>query len=259
VSQLVQSLWIGGELSVLERLSMASFLKHNHPYHLYVYGPVRGVPEGVEIREAREILPEHSVFVSQGSYATFADWFRWRLLYLRGHYWVDTDVVCLRPFDLPEEIVFGHEEYDLPNVAVLKFPRAHPFPRHMAEVCAAPNRQLPYDPVTTRLVKLVRRYLLGNRMSWQGWGETGGGEGFRSALKHFGLYHLGKPYTYFYPIHYDHWPYIFTSALKDDLRLFADTYALHLWNDGLKRRGFDRTARFPEDSLFEQLKRRYLG
>ena len=36
----IQSLWIGGELSPMEQLSIASFLAHGHEYHLYSYGEV---------------------------------------------------------------------------------------------------------------------------------------------------------------------------------------------------------------------------
>ena len=53
---LIQTLWIGGELSVLEQLSLASFLKNGHGVHLYTYDGVTGAPAGTEIRDGREIL-----------------------------------------------------------------------------------------------------------------------------------------------------------------------------------------------------------
>jgi len=48
-----QGLWIGGELSVLERLSIASFLKNGHRVHLYTYEGVTSAPEGTEVRDGR--------------------------------------------------------------------------------------------------------------------------------------------------------------------------------------------------------------
>ena len=36
MSNIIQSLWIGTELSNLERLSIKSFIDNGHTYHLYV-------------------------------------------------------------------------------------------------------------------------------------------------------------------------------------------------------------------------------
>ena len=41
----VQSLWIGNALSELEILSINSFLKNSHDFHLYVYDDIKNVPE----------------------------------------------------------------------------------------------------------------------------------------------------------------------------------------------------------------------
>ena len=39
----IQSLWIGERLSVMEQLSIRSYLDQGHPFHLYVYSPVEPV------------------------------------------------------------------------------------------------------------------------------------------------------------------------------------------------------------------------
>jgi len=86
-------------------------LANGHHYQLYVYNHVANIPEGVEILDGHEIIPESERFVSKrGSHALFSDWFRWELLYRKGGYWVDLDEVCLRSFDFAEDIVFGCEE-----------------------------------------------------------------------------------------------------------------------------------------------------
>src|SRR4051794_17882417 len=82
----VQSLWIGPELSVMEQLSIRSFLANGHPFHLYVYSDVRGIPDGADVRDAREILPESMIF-QYSEYKTvagFANYFRYKLLLDRG-------------------------------------------------------------------------------------------------------------------------------------------------------------------------------
>ena len=97
---IIQSLWIGGSLSKIEQLCINSFLKNNHEFHLYTYGEVQNIPEGTTVKDANEIINSSEIFTyNGGSYAGFADWFRWELLYKKGGFWVDTDVICIKPID----------------------------------------------------------------------------------------------------------------------------------------------------------------
>lgn len=52
----VATLWIGGKLSWLEQVSLASFVSRGDGITLYTYGDVTGVPPGVEVRDGREII-----------------------------------------------------------------------------------------------------------------------------------------------------------------------------------------------------------
>jgi len=36
-NKIIQALWIGGELSLMEQLTINSFIKHGHTFHLYCY------------------------------------------------------------------------------------------------------------------------------------------------------------------------------------------------------------------------------
>jgi hypothetical protein len=128
---LVQSLWIGGRLSTMERLSILSYLEQGHPFHLYVYEPVTNIPDGVTVRNGQEILPSEEIFCYQhgygkGSVAAFANCFRYKLLLDRGGWWSDLDIVCLRPLDFPADHVVGYERrpYQVPHVnnALIKAP-----------------------------------------------------------------------------------------------------------------------------------------
>ena len=60
--EVVQSLWIGPKLSSMEKLCIQSFLKHGHPFHLYVYDHVEGVPEQAKLCDANEIVPSSRIF-----------------------------------------------------------------------------------------------------------------------------------------------------------------------------------------------------
>jgi hypothetical protein len=255
----IQSLWIGDELSKLEQLCIASFLKNGHDFHLYTYNQVKGVPEGTVIKDAAEIIPADQVFMySTGTYAIFADWFRWKLLYVKGGFWVDTDVVCLKPFEFGSDIVFGIAEREIAGVGVLAFPAGHELTGFMHDVCDDPNKLLPYDTMNRKLKKLRRRLMRRGRAN-VGWGEAGGPTGFTAALKYFKLMDFAKPFTYFYPIAHYNWQAAFDETLADDVDLFSNTYAVHLWNDMIRHMPeFDKNASFPPNSLFEQLKARYL-
>src|SRR5882724_3783872 len=105
----MQSLWIGDRLSTMERLSIGSFLHHGHAFDLYVYDKVENVPNGTTVRDANAILPRSQIFTYQenGSFAGFANHFRYKLLVERGGWWVDLDTVCLQPFSFPDDYVFA--------------------------------------------------------------------------------------------------------------------------------------------------------
>ena len=105
-----------GPVSVVERLSFASFPAHGHPYHLYVYDDPGPLPPGVVAKDASEFLPRERVFRHMGALGAYADLFRWEMLVALGGWWVDADVVCLRPFDFPEERVLAREDGDILNV-----------------------------------------------------------------------------------------------------------------------------------------------
>ena len=53
---IVQSLWIGPSLSNLEKLSISSFIKNGHDFHLYAHEPVEGIPPGTTLKDGNDIL-----------------------------------------------------------------------------------------------------------------------------------------------------------------------------------------------------------
>jgi hypothetical protein len=72
--------------------------------------------------------------------------------------------------------------------------------------------------------------------------------------------HLAKPEAWFYPVAPGDWETIFAEGSMALLDRHPETRTVHLWNEMTKRKpGFDRNGRFPETSMFEELKRRYLG
>lgn len=246
----IQCLWIGGQLSIIEQLSIASFLKNGHRVHLYTYEGVTGAPKGTEIKDGREILSADRVFKykREGSYAGFSNVFRYKLLLDLGNYWVDLDVVCLRPFTLGSEYVFsgaykgrrfswgGREQFI--QSCVIRTPPGAPVMKYCYDTAS--------EKVPDELV----------------WGEIGPNL-LQSAVRSHDLTRFVSGHCQFTTID---WPYTerFVSgapqiAWFERLRpIFLRSYATHLHNDMWRRKGLDKNARYPTGSFLETLKRRYL-
>jgi mannosyltransferase OCH1-like enzyme len=233
MSEVIQGLWIGAELSVMEQLSVASFLQNRHEYHLYVYDEVQNVPAGTVIKDANDILPASRIFQykDQSSYAGFANFFRYKLLLERGGWWVDTDVICLKLFDFEDEYVFASEldgEREVISSGIIKAPAGSEVMAYAWEVCEQK------DP---RQLK---------------WGETGP-RLITEAVERFSLERYKKPYRYFSPLDYKEWRRVLQLGL-----VYEDSYAIHLWNEMWRAAGQDKNGTYDPNCLYEQLKTKYL-
>src|SRR4051794_6165389 len=111
MAETIQSLWIGERLSAMERLCISSFLQHGHPYDLYVYRDIAGIPLGTVVLDGNQILPASRIFTytEHQTYAGFANFFRYKLLLEKGGWFVDADTICLRPFHFRDDYVFSSE------------------------------------------------------------------------------------------------------------------------------------------------------
>jgi hypothetical protein len=232
----IQSLWIGTHLSTLERLSIESFLQNGHEYHLYTYDYVCNVPDGAVVRDGREILPASRIFQyhTHKSFSAFSNFFRYRLLLERGGWWADTDTICLKPFDLPQEHVFSSEAVEdrvYVNGGVIKAPRLSPVMDYAWSVCEA-----------TRPDELV-------------WGEVGS-HLISDSIARFSAERFVMPPQAFCPISYRSWEDALDPACTWSFG--DDVYAVHLWNEMWRRHDRDKEGSYPSNCLYERLKRHYL-
>lgn len=123
----IGTLWIGGKLPDIERLCISSMAGNGHDVTLYTYTDVNA-PKGVNLEDASLIIPKNDVFTYKktGSYATFADWFRLRMIAMTGKVWLDADAALLKPFNNPEEYFFvgaNHKSFGKSvNNYVIKMP-----------------------------------------------------------------------------------------------------------------------------------------
>ncbi len=133
----IHLLWIGSQLSLLEKLCLASFVSHGYSCWLWAYDSRLSsqVAAGVVLKDASEVLPESEVFYythgnefghGKGSYAGFSDLFRYKVLYEYGGWWSDLDITCLRRLPEGEPYVFRNHDV-LPVVGnLMKVPPRSP-------------------------------------------------------------------------------------------------------------------------------------
>ena len=236
MNDIIQGLWVGSELSVMEQLSIASFLRNGHEYQLYVYEDVKNIPFGTTIKDGNEILPASRIFQykQQASYAGFSNFFRYKLVLERGGWWVDTDTICLKPFDFESEYVFSSEfamGEEFINSGIFKAPAGSDVMSYAWRVCETK------DP------KAIV------------WGETGP-RLMAAAVREFSLERYKQSAEVFCPIGYADWHKVLEP--EAELRLSERTYAIHLWNERWRAAGQDKNASYSDDCLYESLKKRYL-
>jgi hypothetical protein len=217
----------------MELLSIQSFLQHGHGYHLYSYGEIENLPNGAILKDASEIHKHPEAIKNRDGKilgAAFSDVFRYKLLYDKGNFWADLDVVCLKPFVFAENVILATE-------------------LHRAS--------------------LKLDYRITDDRSKLGFGEIGPELLTRCAEK-FGLQHFAKPVDMFNPIHYFNYRDIVNprkqfafSESTYAVHLWSGAWGKNKWKhkvmDILLRRPFQhKNHRFSANTLYGQLLNRYL-
>lgn len=224
---------------------MASFMRCGHPVHLYVYGQVGGVPEGVTVLDGRAILPAERICrygpaggPGAGSLALFANLFRYALLNRHGGVWSDCDMVCLKPLGdvIAADYVIATEYRDrrrhvaIANNCLLKAPAGSPF---IAE---------------------CNTIAMNADLEKSAWGELGPAMMTVLVRKHAIERFLAPPWR-FSPIGW--WE--FRRVVDDAAVQWPDaSLTLHCFNEMWRRSGLDKYARYGAQSPFERLKAEYL-
>ena len=231
----VNSLWIGKSLTALEQMCLSSHIHHGHKFNLWCYNHISNVPDGVEMKDAREILPEDEVFAyavgeGKGSYSAFSNFFRYKLLLDRGGWWVDMDVCCLKPFFMIQDRVFASERTKnggrIATTCVIKTP---PDDKVMLYCCQSCYR------IDKRIVE---------------WGEIGPRLLDRTVNNLYAEVDVLSVDT-FCPI-----DWFDTNRFFED-KPIPDSYAIHLWNEMWRRTGKDKDS-YQENTLYGRLRERYL-
>ncbi|MFM7067695.1 MAG: hypothetical protein ACKO0U_12845 [Gammaproteobacteria bacterium] len=252
----IKSLWIGPALSRFERLALLSFAAAGHEVQLFSYGTL-DVPGCITRRDARDILPEEAIIRRRnGGIEPFADLFRLVMIGLEGGIWVDTDQVCLRPFEFSaDDYVMGWQDGDLIANGVYGAPPASALAQHLHAI----GRRPPMVPLWAGPATLLRVMARVARRRYASvadapWG-TYGPKLFTAAIRRFGLQDRAQPPDVFYPLPWQEADLLFEDASRTESRLTGRTLGLHLWNHMIGPR---KKEPFPPGSYLAALARRFL-
>lgn len=127
--QTIKTFWHGTEIGPYPLMGFKSFADRGHRVEVFTYSTDLKAPDWISVRDAAEILPRERVLRpidAAGRFAIHANLFRYALLHRAGGWWVDPDVVLMKP-DLPEAEVYvaGRNEFGFAPVSLLKFPAGH--------------------------------------------------------------------------------------------------------------------------------------
>ncbi|MGX7953612.1 hypothetical protein ACWPM1_13750 [Tsuneonella sp. HG249] len=232
----LNTLWFEGRLGYMEQLSIASALAQGHQVRIFSYNPgtLAGVPDAVEMRDAREVMDdERRVRLFEGKYkALGSDFFRYELFAKGLGYWMDLDVILLRPLDYELDHVFGWEHDTSINGAILKLPADSPMLHELRNVPET-NWLPPFFGPRRTLLYYWQRFRRGEvKLEDLPWGAAGPALITYLARKH-GKQHLAQAREVFYPVPYGRAEDLFAEARIVEGMLTPATRAVHMWHSRL--------------------------
>jgi hypothetical protein len=243
----IQSLWIGDSLSVMEQLSIASFIQNDHPFHLYTYGPIDNVPQGAKIMDANAIIPKEQMEQHQ-SLAGFSDIFRYKLLYEKGNYWCDTDLICLKPFSSVNPYVFATEQHHHKGLRFWMKKK-----KYIAScVIKCPEK----SAIMKYCYDTASRFAPADINREDNWGVIGPTL-LQNAVRKFNLKRYASAPEIFCPVDFMEWKDLISKP--HDPRTFREAKAVHLWNEFWRANAVDKGGTFISECTYEYLKKQYLN
>ena len=134
----------------MSRLSLQSMIRQGHPVKLYTYDDVGAmqarVPPGVMVVDAGNTVPGaiYQQAVANSDIRYFSDIFRYAVLHEFGGWWLDTDIVLVKPLNFATEHVFSAQWSGVENghVCVGDAMRAPRGSLHMANLYALALQRL---------------------------------------------------------------------------------------------------------------------
>jgi hypothetical protein len=236
----IASFWHSGRLRNIETLSLASWLDVGAEVDLYHFGPVEGVPEGVRLRPAGEVLSQDYLDRlmpilrvdrrARQPMMNYSDLFRVKLQERGAGIWLDGDVILFRsfPFD-PAKPFFAWEDRHRIGSPVFYLPPSSPFIPDYLRVLDDPDLMPHWLGFKRRVLKPLLWKLQGRAWSPPDLGLTiYGNDAFtRLAYKHH-ITGFALPQHSFYPWNAAETRRFYDPACTERLEDDPQVYGLHI-------------------------------
>lgn len=231
------SLWVGEELTYLEQLSLRSALHQGHQFRVFSYSPkeLRGVPAGVEVRDASEVMSRDKLISYAGcanGVALGANLWRYHMLAKGYGIWCDLDLVFVKPLAFSQPYVLGWELEGWINNAVMYAPSESEFVRDLFAL-TRPNVRPPWFGPKRSVEFYWKRW----RNGYVGledlpWGTYSAGL-VTHIVKKRRLEEFVSDPCVFYPVRWSEAHLFYEPAHLVNSKLTKDTRAVHLWRSKL--------------------------
>lgn len=217
----------------MEQICISSFINNGHKYILYAYDNIKNLPEGTIIKDANDIIDKSRVFKYKhhDSYAGFSNMFRYKLLYEKGGYWVDTDIFCLKPFALKNNYIFASQRSKKDGVKKV-------------------NCCLMKAPAKSKIMEFCYQESKMKHPDMLKWGDTGPNLLTKAVIK-FGMWDNVLSPEVFCPIDWWDWKYFITES---NMNIFTNSLSIHLWNEMWRRNKVDKSIKHQKNCVYENLK-----
>ncbi|HEY5724063.1 MAG TPA: glycosyltransferase [Allosphingosinicella sp.] len=228
------SLWLGPRLGPVEQACLLSVIRQGHEMALYCYEEPEGVPEGVLLLDAEEIVPRLEIVRPAGGGASlFSNRFRYELQRQGKGIWIDCDLYLVAPLDFERPHLFGWQSDDLINTAVFRCPPDSPLLGPL--LGQFEGRKVPaWVSRRSRIAAHLRSIGSGKvDVGALPFGTTGP-HALTAIARETGLSVEALPIETFYPVAWQDSAWIADPETRLEDRIGPGTVAVHLWNEQIK-------------------------
>lgn len=231
------ALWIGPHLGELAAACLRSFVRAGHRVILHTYEELPDAHRaGVEVADASKVLPRERVFrhVRTGSYAMFSNLFRYEILRRSMGLYIDCDVVCIRPMVRRDGYVFGYQNSEQINGAILKIPADSRLLRDLLQLFDVRVFAPPWWTMGHRARQYVKALIgMPTDPANAPWGSAGPAAITYYAEKH-GVARLAAQREVFYPLPCAEAQRVLDPRFDPVTVISPETLCFHLWHEALR-------------------------
>ncbi len=220
---------------------MVSFRDAGHHVKLYTYNSVKNIPNGIEVADAKEILPDSEIIYYKrknhpfyGSFAAHSDKFRYHMLnQCERTIWADADVYCVKQFQPTNGYLFAYESSDIVNNGVLALPKSSQTLDSLINLTLndykAPKWLSFRQKLTIKTLNLVSNKVRPAEVYWGHWGPIG----LTHYLRESGEIRYAMPIEALYPVAPSEFDVLLKKSNMHDY-LTEKSLSIHFWGSQLR-------------------------